>query len=265
MKKINILALLLLFSAAAVRAQDDIPADTEVKKTDSGLEYCVLEAGDGKASPKFGDTVKAHYTGWLASDGKKFDSSYDRGETPLEFRLGNVIEGWNEGLTLMSKGAKFKLKIPSALGYGERGTGGIPPGSDLVFVVQLVDFSEGPELPTKPDFSSGTTSELDGGLKHQVVKAGEGDSRRRQRHHRTRLWLLEQRERTDDRRQRSRGQPDQAAQERLDVPLLHSPLRAGPAEGLDAYLRGSAGDALRQDRPRIALPRRTRRRSGPSR
>ena len=107
-----------------------------VAVTASGLQYEVLEEGTG-ASPAASDTVEVHYEGTL-TDGKKFDSSYDRGQT-IEFPLNGVIAGWTEGLQLMKEGAKYRFTIPSDLAYGERGAGGvIPGGATLVFVVELV-------------------------------------------------------------------------------------------------------------------------------
>ena len=107
-----------------------------VTVTDSGLQYEVLREGDG-ASPGPTDTVEVHYEGTL-TDGKKFDSSYDRGQT-IEFPLNGVIPGWTEGLQLMKEGAKYRFVIPSELAYGERGAGGvIPGGATLVFVVELL-------------------------------------------------------------------------------------------------------------------------------
>jgi FKBP-type peptidyl-prolyl cis-trans isomerase len=107
-----------------------------METTESGLRYEDLTVGTG-ASPKMGDAVKVHYTGWFADNGKQFDSSI--GGNPATFTLGGVIEAWNEGLQTMKVGGKRKLYVPSKLGYGERGhPGGIPPNSDLVFEVELL-------------------------------------------------------------------------------------------------------------------------------
>lgn len=108
------------------------------KSTASGLRYIVEKDGEG-AKPAATSQVTVHYTGTLL-DGKKFDSSVDRGQ-PITFGLNQVIPGWTEGLQLMNKGAKYKLIIPPNLGYGDNGIPGvIPPKSWLVFDVELIDF-----------------------------------------------------------------------------------------------------------------------------
>lgn len=114
-------------------------------KTASGLIYIVTRKGTGRR-PKKGETVIVHYTGTL-TDGTKFDSSRDRGQ-PFSFPLGagRVIKGWDEGIARMRVGEQAILIIPSSLGYGTRGAGGlIPPGAKLIFVVELVDIK--PEQP----------------------------------------------------------------------------------------------------------------------
>lgn len=102
----------------------------------SGLQYEVLKAGTGK-SPKATDKVRCHYEGTLI-DGTLFDSSIKRGE-PAVFGVNQVIPGWVEALQLMSEGAKWRLYIPSELGYGAHGAGEmIPPHSTLIFDVELI-------------------------------------------------------------------------------------------------------------------------------
>ncbi len=111
------------------------------KITDSGLKYDDLVEGDGEVAT-VGQTVSVHYTGWL-TDGSKFDSSVDRNE-PFSFFLGRgmVIRGWDEGVAGMKVGGKRKLTIPSQLGYGAAGAGGvIPPNATLVFDVELLSVS----------------------------------------------------------------------------------------------------------------------------
>ena len=103
------------------------------------MQYWDLKAGTG-AVAESGKTVSIHYTGWL-TDGKKFDSSLDRGR-PFSFRLGegSVIKGWDEGVAGMKVGGKRQLKVPAASAYGDEGKGGVvPPNANLTFEIQLVD------------------------------------------------------------------------------------------------------------------------------
>lgn len=106
--------------------------------TASGLRYTDIQEGTG-ASPKPGQTVTVHYTGTLES-GKKFDSSYDRGQ-PADFRIGvgQVIKGWDEGLMTMKVGGKRRLVIPGRLGYPAGKPPDIPPNSTLIFDVELLN------------------------------------------------------------------------------------------------------------------------------
>ena len=109
------------------------------EETKSGLRYQIIQKGDGKAA-EAGKTVSVHYKGQLA-DGTVFDSSYKR-NTPLDFQVGvgQVIPGWDEGICLLNVGDKARLVIPSDLGYGSAGAGGvIPPDATLVFDVELMD------------------------------------------------------------------------------------------------------------------------------
>lgn len=108
-----------------------------VKVTDSGLQYKVVEAGDGE-SPTADDSVKVNYEGKLI-DGTVFDSSYERGE-PVTFPVSAVIPGWTEALQLMKPGAEYMLYIPADLAYGERGAGAdIGPNETLIFKVELLE------------------------------------------------------------------------------------------------------------------------------
>jgi len=111
-----------------------------VRFTNSGMYFLVTKEGKG-APPVAGTTISVHYTGRLLSNGRKFDSSYDRGK-PITFQVGTgqVIRGWDEALLHMKPGEKRTLIIPPKLAYGERGSGPIPPHSWLVFDVELVDF-----------------------------------------------------------------------------------------------------------------------------
>ncbi len=107
--------------------------------TGSGLQFIDIEQGKGDA-PKASQTVVVHYTGWLESDGTKFDSSVDRG-TPFSFTIGEgqVISGWDEGLATMQVGGKRRLIIPPDLAYGKSGQGAIPPNATLIFDVELLE------------------------------------------------------------------------------------------------------------------------------
>ena len=109
------------------------------EKTSTGLRYIITKSGSGNTSPKYGQKVTVHYQGELLN-GKVFDSSLIR-KQPAVFKIGEVIEGWNEALMTMKKGEKRLLIIPPDLGYGEYGYPGvIPPDSYLIFNVELLDF-----------------------------------------------------------------------------------------------------------------------------
>jgi hypothetical protein len=140
MKKILIIIFALFAAFEFSYAQSDTVT------TESGLKYIVIKEGKGKKA-KVGNAVEVHYTGWL-TNGKKFDSSRDRGE-PIEFTLGEgqVIKGWDEGIALMRVGGMMRLIIPPDLAYGSRQVGDIiPPNSTLIFDVELMNVRK----PLKP-------------------------------------------------------------------------------------------------------------------
>jgi FKBP-type peptidyl-prolyl cis-trans isomerase len=114
----------------------DANATTAFTTTASGLKYRILRAGAG-TKPTATQSVEVHYHGWL-DNGKVFDSSYQRGKT-ISFGLNQVIRGWTEGMQLVGEGGMIELEIPSDLGYGARGAGGVIPGNaTLHFLVELI-------------------------------------------------------------------------------------------------------------------------------
>jgi len=165
--------LTTLASLPAQPSREDlpkIPEDIAPTTTASGLKYSVLTEGHGGRSPNIGDQVRVHYTGWL-TNGTVFDSSRMK-KIPADFIVGQVIDGWNEGLQLMTVGARYKLSIPYDLAYGEAGHPPIiPPKSDLIFDVELLAITPGPDF-VKPSADAQTTT--DSGLKYQVLGAGNG-------------------------------------------------------------------------------------------
>ena len=124
------------FDPSTTKPEIDFPGD--VAPTELVIEDLAL--GDG-VEAKAGDSISAHYVGVAHSTGEEFDASWNRG-SPLDFRLGvgQVIQGWDDGIVGMKVGGRRKLIIPAALAYGDRGAGGaIKPGEALIFVVDLVD------------------------------------------------------------------------------------------------------------------------------
>lgn len=118
--------------------------ETGAVKTASGLVYIPLKEGTGP-SPVLADTVKVHYRGTLV-DGTEFDSSYKRGE-PIEFPLTGVIKCWGEGVQKLKVGGKAKLVCPAAIAYGDNSPPAIPPGSTLVFEVELLGITKAAPAP----------------------------------------------------------------------------------------------------------------------
>ncbi len=146
----------------------------------SGMQYKILTEGSGP-QPKTNDVVTVHYRGTLI-DGKEFDSSYQRNQ-PATFNLGGVIKGWTEGVSMMKKGAKWQLFIPSSLAYGDNAGpgGGTPPGATLTFEIELINF-ETPPAPKPPPLPQPVTSdiikvpskeEMEKGAKIEVIKPEE--------------------------------------------------------------------------------------------
>ncbi|MDZ7736449.1 MAG: FKBP-type peptidyl-prolyl cis-trans isomerase [Gammaproteobacteria bacterium] len=124
-------------SAAGSAFREKNKQATGVKELDNGIQYKVIEAGDG-AKPSVEDTVTVHYRG-TDIDGEQFDSSYDRGE-PATFQLNKVIKGWQEILPMMQEGGTWHVVIPPKLAYGERGAGAaIGPNETLVFDIELIE------------------------------------------------------------------------------------------------------------------------------
>jgi FKBP-type peptidyl-prolyl cis-trans isomerase len=118
-----------------------------VVESPSGLRYEIVSPGQGPF-PKASDTVRVNYTGALI-DGTVFDSSVNSGQ-PAEFPLSGVIPGWTEGIQKINKGGKIKLYVPPTLGYGDEGRTGIPPGSTLIFDVELLDINPAPPPSAAP-------------------------------------------------------------------------------------------------------------------
>ncbi len=160
-------ALLIAFAAACGGGESDTE---EGITTESGLRYIQLEEGTG-LQPEPGDTVQVHYTGTL-EDGTKFDSSLDKGQ-PMVFMvgLGQVIEGFDEGVTMLKEGGKAKLVIPPELGYGEQERGNIPPNSTLIFEVELLSVEQA-EPPTSVDDAEYEVTES--GLRYYDFITGDG-------------------------------------------------------------------------------------------
>jgi FKBP-type peptidyl-prolyl cis-trans isomerase len=158
---------------APIPAPEDVAAPAaDAKKTASGLSYKLLTKGKAKDHPSKYDRVTVHYTGWT-TDGKMFDSSVQRG-SPSVFAVGQVIEGWTEGLQLMSAGDKYRFWIPENLAYkGREG----PPKGMLVFDVELISTEKMPEPPPVPKDVAAAPKDVKktaSGLAYKVLKHGVG-------------------------------------------------------------------------------------------
>lgn len=147
-----------------------------MQTTPSGLKYQCLKTGQAGTEPKAGDKVSVHYVGTL-TDGKKFDSSRDRGK-PFEFDLGEgqVIAGWDEILTKMQIGSTYKVTIPYALAYGEQGhPPAIPAKADLVFEIELMGVTKGVPLPQFAAGDKAKQKTTATGLVYEELAAGDGE------------------------------------------------------------------------------------------
>ncbi len=124
---------------AGAKFMEENAKNKDIKQTESGIQYKIIKEGNSTLHPSATDKVKVHYTGTLL-DGTVFDSSVQRGE-PISFPLNQVIPGWTEGVQLMVPGSVYKFWIPSNLAYGDRNIGSIPPGSTLVFEIELIEIN----------------------------------------------------------------------------------------------------------------------------
>jgi len=148
-------------------------AGSDLKTTESGLAYSILQAGQG-APLEGGMEVTIHYTGWL-ENGRVFDSSLNRGE-PIRFTLGRgmVIPGWEEGLLLLRVGDVARLHVPHHLAYGENGRGEIPPRADLVFELEVI---QARDIPRPEPFAVDHLEPLvtGNGLTVFILEEGSGE------------------------------------------------------------------------------------------
>lgn len=134
-----------------------------------GFSYTIIKVGKGD-KPGADARVEVNYSGRLRADGKEFDSGQ-----AAKFKVGQVIPGFAQGLQLMQPGAKYRICIPAALGYGAEGAGDdIPPNSDLVFEVELLSFTTPPPKPMVPVEARGCTLTTSSGLSYAIARAGTG-------------------------------------------------------------------------------------------
>lgn len=170
----RIFVVVVLITLVSVNLFSDTQGEEmEYSRTDSGLEYVFTKTGDGEKALA-GSRVSVHYVGKL-EDGTQFDSSIDR-NTPFEFELGagQVIKGWDEGIALMKVGDKVTFRIPSELGYGKRGAGGvIPPDAILIFDVELLEVMP-PVVVEVYDIEGKVHSKTESGLEFILVEEGSG-------------------------------------------------------------------------------------------
>ena len=152
----------------------EVPAGANITTTSSGLRYLVIEEGDGMMLIP-GMRVRIHYNGFFEDDMNIFDSSYQRNE-PIDFTLGKgmVIRGWEEGIAKLRVGDKARLWIPYDLAYGEQGRGPIPPATNLIFDVEVIDAEE-VKRPEPFNVVGKDTLETESGLRYIMVDEGSGE------------------------------------------------------------------------------------------
>ena len=156
------------FAAVQSAAKPKPPVLTCKTTTPQGLNYTVIKPGKGEM-PGADAKVKVNYKGFLKSDGTEFDA----GEG-TEFKVGGVIPGFSQGLKTMRPGARYRLCIPSKLGYGEAGTGPIPANADLVFEVELLSFTNPPPKPVIPLAERTCDKTTASGLGYLAIRQGTG-------------------------------------------------------------------------------------------
>ncbi|MEL7489248.1 MAG: FKBP-type peptidyl-prolyl cis-trans isomerase [Pseudomonadota bacterium] len=166
--------------AAAEKFLAENASKENVKVTESGLQYVVLEEGpENGFSPSPDDLVQVHYAGTFL-DGREFDSSRGRGAA-AQFKLGQVIPGWIEGVQLMSEGDRFRFFIPPALAYGENGAGPIEPNSALIFDVELIKVVDAKRNLEAAEKFLAENAKKDGvkttesGLQYEIISEGPDD------------------------------------------------------------------------------------------
>jgi len=152
----------------------EVPPGADIITTTSGLRYLVIEEGDGMMLIP-GMRVRIHYNGFFEDDMNIFDSSYQRNE-PIDFTLGKgmVIRGWEEGIAKLRVGDKARLWIPYDLAYGEQGRGPIPPATNLIFDVEVIDAEE-VKRPEPFNVAGKDTLETESGLRYIMVDEGSGE------------------------------------------------------------------------------------------
>lgn len=163
-----------MFTMSTTAPADVAAAPADAEKSATGLASKMLKKGSGETKPVAADTVTVHYCGWTL-DGKKFDSSLDRGQ-PTSFPLQNVIAGWTEGLQLMTEGEIRRFWIPGKLAYGDEAGGGRPSGT-LVFDVELLSIKSAPKAPADVAAAPADAVKSETGLASKLLSAGKGDDK----------------------------------------------------------------------------------------